>query len=234
MTQGEIRDRTETEIADSIKELLDRVKTLQVDTFDAIEKKPGAKLNRMVALWKSMLAFRLADIADASLNLIEEDRLVCGNILTRSALETAAAIHVLGKRTSAAKDHSDYDELLQFLQRALFGSRDESSEHDALNVLTMIDHLDKEISVARDQYDHLSEYAHPNLKGGLMAYSSIDIPELTAKLGINPDKLPPITFGLGDLEIVLVVGLEQLERLERIAEEFTETVWEKAPQIFTD
>ena len=56
------------------------------------------------------------------------------------------------------------------MQRAPFGSpRQNASNYNAVNILTLIKKLNNEYPFCEREYDHLSEYAHPNLKGGLMA-----------------------------------------------------------------
>ena len=97
----------------------------------------------------------------------------------------------------------------------------------------MVDHLHKEYGI-RDQYDHLSEYAHPNLKGGLMAYSDIDLKTLSAELGINPGGLPLGAFGLGDLELILEMGIDEYKAIEKNTIDFEEMVWRLAPEVFQD
>ena len=176
----------------------------------------------------------MVDIADASLDLFESDRLVPGNILARSALETVAGVHMLNKRILEVREDKQFWEFVDFLWRASFGSRDKSSKFEAFSVLTMVDHLYKEYGASRDQYDHLSEYAHPNLKGGLMAYSDIDKKTLSVELGINPGGLPLGIFGLGDLELILEMGIDKYETLEKDMKEFEEKVWQLPPEVFHD
>lgn len=217
-----------------IRERIGQLEGYRTSSFPAIEKKPGAKLMRMAAIWKSALAYRLVDVADAAVSLIDSGRLVPGCILARSALETVAGVHMLGKRISATKEVEQFEGLVDFLAKATFGSRDASSSLKALNVLTMLGHLDKKYEITQAQYDHLSEYTHPNLKGGLMAYSDIDQKDLRTEFGINPGGLPLSAFGLGDLELILEFAVLEFETIEKDTKVFEETVWRLAPRIFLD
>ncbi len=234
MGDRNLEEPTEAEVAASIREQIEQLKGYRTSSFPAIQKKPGAKLVRMVALWKNALAYRLVDIADASLDLFESGRLVPGCILARSALETVAGLHMLNKRISEVREAEQFVEFADFLAKAAFGSRDESSKHKALNVLTMVDHLNKKYGVIQDQYDHLSEYTHPNLKGGLMAYSDIDLKTLSVELGINPGGLPIVDFGLGELELIVAIGVDEYKAIEQDTKDFAEIVWRLAHEVFQD
>jgi hypothetical protein len=234
MSDEDLEKRTDAEFVASIRERIEQLKGYRTSSFPAIEKKPGAKLVRMAAVWKSALAYRLVDIADAAVDLIESGRLVPGCILARSVLETVAGVHMLGKRISATREVEQFEGLIDFLMKASFGSRDDSSKFKALNVLTMLDHLDKKYEITQQQYEHLSEYTHPNLKGGLMAYSDIDLKDLRTQFGINPGGLPLGDFGLGDLELILEIAVDEYEAMEKDTEVFEKTVWRLAPEIFRD
>ena len=132
------------------------------------------------------------------------------------------------------REVEQFDGFINFLMQASFGSRDDSSNFKALNVLTMLDHLNKKYGISHDQYDHLSEYTHPNLKGGLMAYSDIDLKTLSAEFGINPGGLPLDAFGLGELELILEIGIDEYKAIEKDTKDFEEMVWRLAPEIFQD
>lgn len=234
MGDEKMEKRTDAEVVASIREQIEQLKGYRTSSFPAIERKPGAKLVRMAAVWKNALAYRLVDIADASLDLIESGRLVPGCILARSALETVAGVHMLNKRISKLREVEQFEGFINFLMQTSFGSRDDSSNFKALNVLTMLDHLNKKYGISQDQYDHLSEYTHPNLKGGLMAYSDIDLKTLSAEFGINPGGLPLDAFGLGELELILEIGIDEYKAIKKDTKDFEEMVWRLAPEIFQD
>lgn len=236
MVEEDADKRSNADLVKSIRDQIEKLESFHVSYFPALEKRPGGKLVRMVRLWKAALAYRLTDIAGASLELLEKNRLVPGNILTRSVLETVASIHVLNKRMLNTKKPEEFWDFVRFLWDAAFGSRDKSSKNEAMNVLTMLDRLDKKFEgrVIRHQYDHLSEYAHPNLKGGLMAYADIDLDTLSSKLGINPGNLPLFNFGLGDLELVLDFALEECEAFSSEVDIFECRVRELPDGVFVD
>lgn len=99
----------------------------------------------------------------------------------------------------------------------------------AIQVLTTIDHMDKEFTGCRSEYDHLCEYAHPNLKGGFGTYVDQKIPTFEIQFGLNPQALTMDTWGLGSLEIILLVASEIHNRLDDLQPKFISMVKKYAP-----
>lgn len=218
----------------SVEECIDQLKGYRVAAFPPFEQRPGSKLVHLAAVWRSTLAYRLVDLADAALDMFKGGRLVPGCTLTRSVMETVAAVHLLRKRISAVETVEKLEEVLVFLLQATFGSRDGSTNYDALNVLTLIGHLDKQYKFCQDEYDHLSEYAHPNLKGGFMAYTKIDKETFSAELGLNPAGVPLGSFGLGGLDLILQVALDEFKTMEEAVEGYEDAVFRLSLGVFVD
>lgn len=87
------------------------------------------------------------------------------------------------------------------------GSKDDHERPMPVNILTMIDHVDKEVPKFRAIYDRLSEIAHPNWRGTLGFFSSSNREELTTTLGVNV-RLGETTQGQGIS--ALLAGIEVL------------------------
>jgi len=56
----------------------------------------------------------------------------------------------------------------------LLGSRDKSTKHQSINVLTILKHVDGSYPGVLKVYDTLSEAAHPNFEGVCFGYSEVD------------------------------------------------------------
>jgi hypothetical protein len=80
-------------------------------------------------------------------------------------------------------------ELDPTLMRVLLGfkDRDEGQENlpNALNIMTAIDRVERDISGFRKHYDMLSEYAHPNWSGVLGMFAETDHDNMIVDLGLN-------------------------------------------------
>jgi hypothetical protein len=109
-----------------------------------------------------------------------------GNLLTaltmgRSLIETGAVVSRLSDSVKDATVKRDVEALDRVVMNVGFGTRydlfeSEKEEHKALNILTMINQMDRSLfgdktPRLRDAYDFLSEFAHPNHLGILGLYS---------------------------------------------------------------
>lgn len=195
---------------------------------------PGTKLTRVVSLWREILRHRLVDLASASIDLFSQGRLVPAITLTRSLLETTASLYYFHKKIDGARSPEDLKELTSLLAKGVFGSKDGSSEYVAIQVLTAIKHVDKEFGGFEKEYFNLCEFAHPNMKGGLGAYTKIRLPEYSVSLGQNPDGLPAGPFGLTALDIALELTLIIFARHKQTDRNFLKLVTKHAPAIFSD
>ncbi len=83
-------------------------------------------------------------------------------------------LHSLGLNVDHALHARNDSKLTEFLRRTMVASRSEPGLPEAINVLTLIDKVDKDFPGFRKSYDQLSEYAHPNWCGVLGAYSHLD------------------------------------------------------------
>src|SRR5437763_472139 len=73
-----------------------------------------------------------------------------------------------------------------FLMKLSLGSRaDNGIMPQAISVLTFVDRVEKDCEGFRQQYDRLSEFAHPNRAGTALLYSKPDPPSLWTDFGSN-------------------------------------------------
>ena len=76
--------------------------------------------------------------------------------------------------------------------KALFGAKDGRGPAEAVNILTAINHVNKEVENFKNIYDSLSEFAHPNWSGVSGSYSKIDKENIWLDLGIEVREVPLI------------------------------------------
>lgn len=163
------------------------------------------------------VAQSLVDLADAAIPMFEQCRLVPGCTLTRGVFETVGIQYYIHKKMVEHAERSDPEAIRKLFLSALFGRKDDDSwPETAIQVLTAIDHMDREFKGfrLRGEYDHLCEYAHPNMHGGFGSYvRQEEGVKLEAHFGINPQGLDMATWGLIPLHIILVIGAEINNRL---------------------
>jgi hypothetical protein len=128
------------------------------------------------AVWcRETLFWRFTELAQDALEKLDHGRLASAMLLTRAAVETAAALWYLDIKITRALESSDLVELDEKLKQLVVGYKDPSAFADgapkAINVLTFVGQVDKEISGYSSQYVALCEYSHPNHDGAAGLYS---------------------------------------------------------------
>lgn len=131
-------------------------------------------LLREAAFW------RITDLLTQSYSLHQEGHCLGARILLRSAFETLATLIYLNHNLRQVVDEElNFHLFSQKTVSLALGSRNDSTDHVAVNVLKMIDRGDKRYPGLRSLYDSLSESAHPNYEGMVTGYSKPDPNEYT-------------------------------------------------------
>jgi hypothetical protein len=128
------------------------------------------------AIWyRETMIWRFTELAQDALEKLDRKRLASAILLTRAAVETAAALWYLDTKIAGAIKSGDLADLGEKLKQLVVGSKDPSAHADgvpkAINVLTFVGQVDKEIGGYAGQYAALCEYSHPNHDGAAGLYS---------------------------------------------------------------
>ena len=123
---------------------------------------------------RASLFHRITELAEVAIDLYRQNRLIAAFVITRSSFETAALAHHTYKHIEKVVETGKIGDIDETLMKVLFGERLPESECKAVNILTAINKLDKEAPGARDLYDGLCEFAHPNWSGAVGAYAKDD------------------------------------------------------------
>ncbi len=146
-------------------------------------------------------------MGEASCKCFNDNNIVSGACLARAFQETIAVLFYVNRKTKKAIIDNDLNHLDEYTMKVLMGSKDDDSRPDPVNIITMIDRVEKEVLKFRAIYDKLSEIAHPNWHGTLGIYSNPDKERLLTTLGKNV-RLEEITKGQG--VGALIAGIEVL------------------------
>jgi hypothetical protein len=79
---------------------------------------------------------------------------------------------------------------MQQLRDMLLGWKNDPDFPQPLNILTALDHMDKQFPGVRDRYNELSEYTHPNWCGVFGLFANIDRETYTAQFGRGLRRTP--------------------------------------------
>ncbi len=169
------------------------------------------------------LGSRAEDFAEVCHDLFKKERTVPAAVITRALMETTALLYLLHKKLKKSLDEKNIIILDEFLILCMDGSRVDSSKPQAPNILTAIQHLDKEPGC--DQYlrfyESLCEFAHPNSLGTIYAYayfSSMDR-SLTFRRNAGLTKTNVIAFSA---VFALEIFLEFYDRIISLIPSMTE------------
>ena len=148
-----------------------------------------------------------------------------GMIMVRAIYETVAAfLHFETKLTEVMKPLDGKDDLKRieaFVRGKTFSTRLDDLLKDvgadksarATSVLTQIDHMKKVYKDARSDYDHLCEYAHPNVFGGFLWYARHDRETDTVTLSNAGPPNETLFWSLQGAHLLLYFGYA-LERMQ--------------------
>lgn len=121
------------------------------------------------------MSWRAQDLLYQSLVLFDIGHLLGARILLRSAFETVAVLIYLNQETRKVLDGAlDFHDFSDKTETLLLGSRDESTPHKSLNIVTILEKCDTRYPGLAKLYATLSESAHPNYEGASVGYSDID------------------------------------------------------------
>lgn len=133
--------------------------------------------------WRSLLlreavAWRLQDLLEQSYLLYKNSHLLGARILLRSGFETVAVLIYLNQEMRRVVAGAlNFHEFSERTAKLLLGSRDNTTEHQAINIVTVLQKADKRYPGLEDWYAALCESAHPNYEGMLVGYSKADSSE---------------------------------------------------------
>jgi hypothetical protein len=201
-------DHIQSESA-TIEELIDHLKSCFVDELVEVGQDAGAKLLRLFDVWRQVSLRRIVDLAESADGFFRQSRLLPGNILTRSLVETVAVQFAVWKRLDSLTIASDVNGIHNLLMSVVFGRRDKGEDwpNKSMNVITAIDHLEKRLPGFRSEYERLCEYAHPGLAGGYGMYVRTEGEKLRSFFGQNPLGLEMDHWGRTELRCSMLVAV---------------------------
>lgn len=128
-----------------------------------------ARILRETVFW------RLHDLLEQSFALHQQGYALGARILLRSGLETLATLIYLNQLKSNVMDGTlNFHEFSRKTTTLLLGSRNDTTRHKSISILTVLEKCDKRYPGIQALYGDLCEAAHPNYEGTCFGYSSVD------------------------------------------------------------
>lgn len=119
--------------------------------------------------------WRTHDLLTQAHLLFTQHHVLGSRILLRSALESVATLSYLNQMTERVHTGNlSFHDFSAKTSRLLLGSRNQSTKHSSINIVTVLDRCDKKYPGVANVYAVLSESAHPNFEGVCFGYSRVD------------------------------------------------------------
>lgn len=119
--------------------------------------------------------WRLTDLLTQSYALHQQGHALGARILLRSGFETVATLIYLNQLTATVLDGTlNFHTYSEKTSTLLLGSRNETTKHKSINIVTVLEKCDKRYPGLMNLYADLSESAHPNYEGTCIGYSVVD------------------------------------------------------------
>ncbi len=176
---------------------------------------------------RAALIWRTEELARNAYAALQRGDLAAAIVLARAVVECTALmarlVHVVFERSKATEEELDYT-----LNKMLLGWKSPSDMPEAFNILTPIDHLNRQAPGVRRAYDLMSEFAHPNWSGVSSLFSRTDREKYVTHFGRFETKqealrakavsalaacLAIFEFDYNKFADVMPVWLAELERL---------------------
>jgi len=200
--------------------------------LDAMAVSRTAKLKFKALLYRETLARRMAGLCRVAIRTFRGHELASAMLLTRAAVETSAALWYASAKLDATLESRTVADLDIYLMRLAMGSKaDRDITPEPVNVLTFVDRVDKDVQGFRQQYDRLSEFAHPNWAGTTLLYSKSDAANRRTYFGSNirGDESTKM-IGLTNLNVALMAFDRSYKRVSDLMPAFI-TLCEKSHGI---
>lgn len=120
------------------------------------------------------ILYRVVDIAENTIPLWRNGKIIPVIILSRSLMETVSAAYWLICRISRHMDAGNWEYIDEDIMRLSFSSSTVDKLPNPVNILNFIDVVNKSIPGWRNAYDIMSQSVHPNSDGTIFAYSEVD------------------------------------------------------------
>jgi hypothetical protein len=124
---------------------------------------------------RECLFWRVQDLLSQAHLLQGGGHTLGSRILIRSAIESVATLIHLNQLTAQVLNGTlNFHAFDLKTRHLLLGSRDGSTKHSSINIVTVLSHCDKKYDGLSGIYATLSECAHPNYEGMCIGYSDVD------------------------------------------------------------
>jgi len=192
------------------------------------------KLPFKVLNYREALIWRVTELARAALQTFEAQQFVAAIVLTRAAVETNAALWYLDEKLSTALKQEELGDLDDCVMRLLAGSYGWDEFPNPIRVGKFMECVERSVPGFRDQYNMLSEYAHPNAHGTTGLYSTIDRENILVDFGLQDRNTKPAkAVCIANLSVTLMLFEHTYNHFGELMPDFVEMCEREIPPLPT-
>lgn len=193
-----------------LQEIDARLRLLEAERpirFDGMVVSSTSKLPANTLRYREALLWRIVQLGRTAFENFERNKLASAILLTRAAIETSAALWCLWIKLRAAVESKALGHINDYLVNLVMGHRtDLDVQPQAISVLTFVNDAEKGIEGFREQYDRLSEFAHPGWAGTTLLFSKLDDSKTIVEFGENERASDTIkAVGVSNLSVALAM-----------------------------
>ncbi len=172
---------------DELKATFEKIKQIRRTKVQPIVKHIIYRPTFNIDIHREAVLHRFIDLADSSINLLDNSFYIPALVTLRAAQETLSILVYINIKLGIFIKDKNLAILLSCMKRLSMGWKGDDEFPDMINVLTCIDSVDKKYDVGfREHYNMLSETAHPNWSGVMGAYSNASHETYEVSFGIKP------------------------------------------------
>jgi hypothetical protein len=168
------REETAVTLLAEVEGRLRLLEAARPKSLDGFALSPISKLPFKALRFRESLLWRIVQLGRGAFENFESNKLASAILLTRATTETSSALWYLLAKLKTVVEARELGSIDDSLVKLLMGSRTDPALPQALSVLTFVDHVKKDVEGFREQYDRLSEFAHPNWAGTTLLFSKLD------------------------------------------------------------
>jgi len=212
-------EHVDPKMVDAANLFYDRLVARKVDSFEIAEPRTGYRYSNLARAYMQSHVRRCLSFIDSGYAELQAGRLLPVYAASRSVLETVAVMCDFVATIAPPINNANYMAAEELIASRALATRIPSFAQKgeplfAVQILNQIDKMDKRYPGYRDQYDHLSDIAHPNALGAVVHFCNFDRDVAVFADGINDESKAAVSLVLGAFKLgYAVVACEDLEPL---------------------
>jgi len=182
---------------DDVNRLINSLKSRKVNIID-----PGGRPITPKAVWNlqsyvQVTLHRAVDLSSEVCNSWNKGQVAVSFLLVRALFENATFMYDLSILLTRYIKEDKFQEVYDLIVNRMFGSRTFTALPKSINVMTVIEKLDKKFEGLKDSYERLSEFCHPNYSAMYGLYAKLNKKEIYYEIDQN--------YGISEMTFNLII-----------------------------